>query len=251
MGNKYNFLEVGCADCTVIKLNSKIVMVDCHQGGDGEENIMDWIPNNHIDVLIITHQHYDHFDGIQTLIDNAVSVTELWECPYERRHGDNSVGYSEWQDYQKLKQKLVKNGTKVYKPTRGTKVYDTVGGTNIQILNPPKNINSYATRELHDACLVFRVGTNLFTGDASDYALQQILDYYDLKTKHILHASHHGSINGANNEFIKKVNPNYTVISTKSGVHSNVPHSTALQRYRTHTKKNVYRTDTNGTITFS
>ena len=75
---------------------------------------MDWIPNNHIDVLIITHQHYDHFDGIQTLIDNEVTVDELWECPYKRRYGDNSVGYDEWQDYQNLKQKLVNKGTKVY-----------------------------------------------------------------------------------------------------------------------------------------
>lgn len=228
MSYKYNFLNVGCADCTILELGSKIVMVDCHQGGDSQEDIISWLPKKHIDVLIITHQHYDHFDGIQVLLDNNVTVSELWECPYKRRHGDDSVGYDEWQSYQNLKEKLKKNGTRVYKSSRTSGVYDTVGGKDIQILNPAININDYKTRELHDASLVFAVDNLIFTGDASDYALDQVLDKYDLESFHILHASHHGSINGANIDFIKKVNPNYTIISTKSGVHSNVPHNTAL-----------------------
>ena len=250
MANTYYFLNVGCADCTILKLGSKIVMIDCHQGGDGQEDILKKLPKNHIDVLVITHQHYDHFDGIQTLLDNKVTVTELWECPYERRYGDNSVGYSEWQDYQNLKQKLVKEGTKVYRPYRGNGWYDTIGTSKVKILNPPKNVNSIKTRELHDASLVMKIGNILFTGDASDWALDQVLDKYELNSEHILHASHHGSINGANIDFIKKVNPNYTIISTKSGVHSNLPHSTALQRYRKYTKKHVRRTDVDGTRIF-
>jgi len=103
--------------------------------------------------------------------------------------------------------------------------------------------------------LVFNVRkgdmTIMFTGDASDKALERVTNHFNLNTKHILHASHHGSINGAYLEFIKKVNPNYTIVSTKSGVYSNVPHPTALQRYKTYTKKHVRRTDVNGTRTFT
>jgi hypothetical protein len=33
MADKYCFLNVGCADCMVMHLGTKVVMVDCHQGG--------------------------------------------------------------------------------------------------------------------------------------------------------------------------------------------------------------------------
>lgn len=253
MPDKYFFLKVGCADCTVMHLGSKVVMVDCRQGNpsDGEEDILDYIPNDRVDVLILTHAHYDHFDGIQVLHDNGVDVGEVWESNYERRYGDSSVEYEEWKEYQRLVGKL---GATKYHPTRSTETYDTVGGAKFQFYNPPKSINTRDTREIHDASLVFTVRkssmTATFTGDASDSALEEVTDFFDLKKKHVLHASHHGSINGAHLEFIKAINPNYSIISTKSGVHSNVPHPTALQRYRNHSRRAVRRTDTDGTRVF-
>lgn len=254
MADKYHFLKVGCADCTVMHLSGKVVMVDCHQGNynDGEANILNYIPKKKIDVLIITHQHYDHFDGMQTLLNNNVEVGEIWESLYKRRHGDNSVGYEEWQTYQRLRDKF---NAKIYHPTRSGEDFDEVGGARFQFLSPKKNINSISDRELHDASLVFEVRKGntdiLFAGDASDWALTEITNYFDLKKRHILHASHHGSIEGAHLEFIKKINPNYTIVSTKSGVYSNIPHATAMQRYRSYTKKHVRRTDIDGTRTFT
>jgi len=254
MADKYHFLKVGCADCTIMHLGSKIVMVDCHQGdaGRSEASILDYIPNAKIDLLIITHQHYDHFDGIQTLIDNDIEVVELWESNYDRRYNDNSVDYAEWQYYQKLRSKL---GAKIYHPTRNEKNYDTVGGAKFQFYSPKKNINDLDTREIHDASLVFTVrkGTMsvTFAGDASDWALEEVTSHFTLQKKHVLHASHHGSINGACLNFIKAINPNYTIVSTKSGVHGNIPDSTALQRYRNHSRKAVRRTDVDGTRIFT
>ena len=254
MADKYYFLNVGCADCTVMHLGTKVVMVDCHQGdtANGQADILNYIPNGKIDVLIITHQHYDHFDGIQTLLDNDIEVVELWECNYDRRHGDNSVGYDEWQDYQRLRNNL---GATIYSPTRSAKNYDTVGGAKFQIYNPKKNINAKGTRELHDASLAFTVRKGIssytFTGDASNWALEEVTSFFTLQKKHLLHASHHGSLEGAYLDFVKAINPNYTIVSTKSGVYPNVPHPTALQRYRTHTRKAVRRTDVDGTRTFS
>jgi len=254
MTDTYYFLNVGCADCTVMHIGSKVVMVDCHQGDaeNDEADIFDYIPNNRIDLLILTHAHYDHFDGIQKLLDNDIDVGEIWESNYQRRYGDSSVKYEEWQDYQNLVGKL---NAPIYHPTRSAENYDTVGGANFHFYGPKKNINDESTRGIHDASLLFTVrkGTMsiTFTGDASDWAQEEALNFFDLKQKHVLHASHHGSINGANLEFIKKINPNYTIISTKSGVHDNVPHATALQRYRSHSRKAVRRTDMDGTRIFT
>lgn len=78
MANKYCFLYVGCADCTVLQLNDKLVMVDCHQGdtSDGQEDILDWLPSDSIDVMILTHQNYDHFDGDSHTSPTAMSLSK-------------------------------------------------------------------------------------------------------------------------------------------------------------------------------
>ncbi len=49
----------------------------------------------------------------------------------------------------------------------------------------------------------------------------------------------------------KKCNAKYSVLSTKSGVHENVPHSTAIRRYKDNTKNEVYRTDQSGSLKWS
>lgn len=256
MGDSYKFLQVGCGDCSVLSIGSKIIMVDCYESNDYGVNIIDYVPaNSTIDLLILTHPHYDHFLGIEKLIANNITVKEIWGSPYERRYGDHSLEYDEYKKYQSLVEKL---NAKVYTPTRKEGIYDTIEGYDFYILNPVSNINSIDTRELHDACLVVSIqkqsstkDKTIFCGDVSDWALDKVIEKYDVGGTNILHASHHGSINGANLDFIKAVSPNYTIISTKSGVHENVPHSTAIQRYKSYTTKSVKRTDTDGTQSFS
>jgi beta-lactamase superfamily II metal-dependent hydrolase len=117
------------------------------------------------------------------------------------------------------------------------------------MLGPEKSTATSPTRELHEACLVFRADLGMrkctFTGDASDINLQDVATI-DHICDDILHASHHASINGADLAFIKKCNADYTLISTESGVKQGIPDPTALKRYEDNTKKNVIRTDEDG-----
>ena len=87
-----------------------------------------------------------------------------------------------------------------------------------------------------------------FTGDASDKSLSWIaentINYYN----DILHASNHGSLYGANLDFIKGTNAEYTIISTESGIYKEVPHPIAIKRYYEYTKVKVHRTDLDGTV---
>ena len=255
MADRYIFLNVGCADCTILELGSKVVMVDCKQGDvdAGEEDIIAQLQSDKIDLLILTHPHRDHFTGIQTLLDNDITFSEIWGSPYKRRRGDNSLPLDEWNEYVAFVNKLKEQGAKSYTPYASSSVYDTIGGAKFYIFAPYRGINNHETREVHDGNLIVKMvkGNNsiLFGGDASDYAWDKAREKYSLSC-HILHASHHGSINGANLEAIKEASPNYTIISTKSGVYDNVPSETALQRYRRYTKKAVRRTDIDGTRRF-
>lgn len=249
--NTIHHLSVGCADASIIKTNSTY-LIDTH----GIESFSYLLPlNKHLNGVFITHQHRDHYSGLDYLYQNGYKIDWLIYSPYVRRHGDNSVTIDEWNEFNSLRDKFIRKGTQTGAPYRQNsfdKPFWSANGCTFHIIGPEETVATSTTRELHDACLVIKAKVNqrscLFTGDASDKNLQQIANTTENYCNDILHASHHGSINGACLDFIKKCNAEYTVISTKSGVHSNVPHPTAMQRYRNHTAKKLYRTDTDGTI---
>jgi beta-lactamase superfamily II metal-dependent hydrolase len=166
------------------------------------------------------------------------------------------VELDEWNEFLDHVAFFRSRGTKVFTPFRQSdfsKPWWTVAGVDFWILGPKKETANSETREIHDACLVMRLVANarnaLITGDASDTNLQDVSKVIKRKGD-ILRASHHGSINGADLEFIKAASPIYTVISTKEGEFSNVPHPTALARYKAYTAQEVYRTDVSGNLYF-
>jgi beta-lactamase superfamily II metal-dependent hydrolase len=244
--------QVGCADCSVIKSPSHTFLIDCHGIGDNTHLLP---ADKKLKAVFITHQHYDHFDGMAYLKDNGYSIDYLIYSPYVRRYNDSSVEYDEWQHFLKYRDHFEKKGTKLYTPYR-QKQFDNpwwkIDGLKFFMLGPAPHIAKSETRELHDACLVIHAVLDnrrcLFAGDASDTSLNYISTNTSNICNDILHASHHGSINGADLDFVKSCKAEYTVVSTKSGVHDNIPNSTAMQRYRNHTSKKVYRTDTDGSL---
>ena len=153
----------------------------------------------------------------------------------------------------------MKSGAKIYAPYRQDDFnkpwWQPEADLKFWMIGPEKGIAESSTRELHDACLVFVMKSSsgrkcVFTGDASDTNLEWIAKNTANYCDDILHASHHGSINGAQLDFIKKANAKYTLISTKSGVYPSVPDETALRHYRENTSIAVYRTDVNGSKLF-
>jgi len=255
---KAHFLNVGCADCTIFEMETALVVIDCgyrrfSNGTSKPTSILDYIRNTigkrYIDLLIISHPHHDHYLGVEEMI-GKVTVGQFWGSPYERRYGDNSLDLDEWKEYCNLKEKLVPDPTRRFNCTKDAK--ETISGCTFTVLGPRKGINAVETRECHDASLVIWAATPanhfMICGDASDSELDQIMTDWKLQGCDVLRASHHGSLNGANLEFIKSASPRDTIISTKSGIFENVPSNTALQRYRENSTK-VFRTDTDGTLT--
>ena len=250
------YFNVGCKDCSIIQNDGATVIVDC---GDLLKAV-NYLPGNKkIDAVFITHQHRDHYEGLEFLKALNYQIKHLFYSPYSRRHGDNSVTLEEWSEFAELLDHFRANGTlcqELYRQDNFASPWLEIFGLSFWMLGPFRHCNKAPGRELHDASLVFCVETNrrklVFTGDASDTLLRGIA----ASTKGfcgengILHASHHGSINGAELSFIKEASPEFTVISTESGIHSNIPHSTALKRYEKWASECVYRTDRDGNRAF-
>ena len=93
---KLHHLSVGCADCSVIVSDKHTFLVDCHGIGDYAKLLPQ---TKRIKGVFVTHQHRDHYDGLQYLKDNKYSIDHLIYSPYECRFGDASVEYEEWQDF--------------------------------------------------------------------------------------------------------------------------------------------------------
>jgi beta-lactamase superfamily II metal-dependent hydrolase len=168
------------------------------------------------------------------------------------------VTIEEWQEFASHRDYFASQGTALRAPYRQESFdqpYCNIDGLKFWMLGPQRDLACSETRELHDACLVFRADLGVrkctFTGDASDCNLNWIARNTTHICDDILHASHHGSLNGADSAFIKGCGIQYTVISTCSGVHDNVPHATALARYENNTAQKVYRTDVSGSLTWT
>ncbi len=243
-------LKVGCADASLIMTDGSF-LVDCHRIEE-HKNLLP--TNKQIRGVFVTHQHNDHYSGLEFLRREGYTIDCLIYSPYERRYDDASVTKEEWDEFAGHRDFFQSKGTKLFAPFKQeslAKAYWDTNGVQFWVLGPTKHTAQSDTRELHDACLVVKahIGTRtcLFTGDASDANLQDVATISHI-CDDILHASHHGSLAGADLDFIKKCNATYTVVSTESGVYDNVPHPTALKRYKEHTKQRVYRTDEYGTV---
>lgn len=253
--SELHHLKVGCADCSVIVANEGAFLVDTRNVGDWSHLLP---ADKRLRGVFITHQHYDHFDGLRFLKDAGYRIDFLVYSPYERRHGDNSVQYEEWEEFKALCNHFVKQGAGVRTPYRQddfSKPWWDTGEAKFWILGPSTAIATSDTRHIHDASLVLHARLNarrcLFTGDASDTNLEDVAANTTNICGDILHASHHGSLEGASLAFVKACNATYTVISTESGVHESVPHPTAIRRYKENTAKIVYRTDVDGSLKWS
>ncbi len=245
-------LNVGCADASVIVTPTATFLVDCNNIGDFKHLLP---ATKRLRGVFVTHQHSDHYSGLSFLKDNGYIIENLIYSPYDRRCGDNSVTIEEWNEFANLRDHFAKTGTKLHTPYRQAvwgKPWWGTDGVGFEIIGPHTSVANSETRQLHDACLVIKavmgIRACLFAGDASDANLEYIANNTQNYCNDILHASHHGSIEGAHLDFVKKCNAQYTLVSTASGKYENVPHPTAMKRYKDNTVHDVRRTDVDGTL---
>jgi len=237
------FLDVGQGDSILIrsKQNKEVILIDT--GGvvsyTGTTNYhvasntityLNSLGIDEIDYLVITHGDYDHMGESEYLIDNINIKNVVFN-----KDGYNDLEIELIKTLNKKKIKYSKNINeipfgegKIY--FLDTKIYDNENDNSNVLYLKLENFNF------------------LFMGDAGEAKEKDILEKYSLKDINFLKVGHHGSDTSTSKNFIKKINPDISIISVGKNNRYGHPKDSVLN---TLSNSKVYRTDLEGTIEIS
>jgi competence protein ComEC len=249
-------LDVGQGDAILIQNGGSTVLVDGGPSAAALGRQLDALRLNGstIDVVILTHAHADHYQGLRELFATRrhIAVRYFWE------NQDASVNTT----LQKLRDSIaarVRAGSLVYRDTddpcaNGAPLCTVTlkGGAKLHILQPDPdgqgpNNRSPAVKLVGPDSASF---TMWMAGDAEVGAIGWFTRVGHAPDMHVdvLKADHHGSCNGVTNAYLDLLKPSLLVTSLAAVNDYGHMHEQAKAMYAAHGVP-WYRTDQNGTIT--
>lgn len=237
---KIHFLNVGQALSILIQDEyGNELLYDMGNDADAPF-ISDYLKNagvDHIEYMINSHPHEDHIGGMDKLVKAfEVDTVIMSNLTYETK------AYKEVMDL------LIQKNIKVTDPVPG-EIY-SLGSWSFEIVGPIKT--TYDETNNYSVVIKVTIGSQsvLLTGDAEvDSEHEIIASGADLKAD-ILQVPHHGSGSSSSSQFIKKISPQYAVISVGSDNSYGHPDNLVVNRLEL-MKIKTYRTDVDGTVVFT
>lgn len=238
-------LNVGSADSILLLYHDKVVLIDTAISNqrDNLRKQLDNLQINKIDYLILTHYHDDHIGGASTILTHYnvdyVFVTDTnFYCSTQKLFNSAYPHYVFSMLYNFKAPKKLYNGD----------VLTIDDDITLNVLGP---IGSDQT-DVNDSSLVIKAIYNdfsmLFCADA-EYSEENILmdNCYDELSADVLKIGHHGFPTSNSIKFIKAVNPQYAIFSSRPKNPAEFSKTIVRSRF----KKcgiPVYQTHSNGTV---
>lgn len=233
-------LDVGQGQSVLVRSGRFLCLVDC--GGDSYDSAGDIAADflgdygvGRLDLLVLTHFHADHANGVTQLL-KRVQVDTLAIPP--------ATGEEE-----PLREEILSAAQE-----QGVEVLEVEEDT-LLTLDEDRTIQLYAplgageTNEAGLTCLVSNGEFDtLITGDMGADVEQQLLAHAALPDLEVLVAGHHGSRDSTSEELLAAAAPDYAFLSV--GEHNSYGHPAqeTLERLAAAGCR-IYRTDLQGTIT--
>ncbi len=242
-------LDVGQGDSTLIDLpDGRLMLLD---GGGfvgspvdpGKRVLLPLLRarhRDHIDVMVLSHPHPDHFTGLAA-VAAALPVGELWDTGQGEDEGAGPL-------YESFLARLRAQGTRVLHPAQLCHEAHVFGGARVRVLAPCDHYTPFANANDNSLVLSVRLGHRgaLFVGDAEHAEEEQLLRAYPTElASDVLKVGHHGSRTSSGAAFLRAVHPGLAVISAGARNRFGHPHPTTLRTLQ-ELGIPVHRTDSRG-----
>lgn len=231
-----HFIDVGQADSILLQNEEAAMLIDAGNNAD-ERLVVEYLQSQGIkrlDYVIGTHPHEDHIGGL----DAVIRSFEIGKV-YMPRVTHNTA------TFQDVIKAVEDKGLKITAP----KVGETFGlGDAVGMMIGPgsetyKNLNDYSIV----IKIVYGETSFLFTGDAEEYAEEEMIKSGLDLSADVLKVGHHGSRSSSTDPFLKQVSPHMAVIMAGEGNDYGHPHPETIEKLAKQDIK-VYRTDLHGTV---
>jgi len=234
-------LDVGQGQCLVFTCGDYTAMVDC--GSTSGENAGDiaarWLRaagRERLDLLILTHYHADHANGVDDLLAEGISVTAL-AAPLPE---DEESTLDE-----KILRLADRYGTEVIRVDRDSAL--RLGDASFTLFAP------LGKESENERCVTILATQGSFdylvTGDADSALERALLAHTQLPDIECLVAGHHGSKYSTCIELLRAVKPETAVISVGYNTYGQ-PGEETLARLRG-AGAAIFRTDEDGNVKIS
>lgn len=230
-----HFIDVGQGDSTLIICDGEAMLIDAGENDKGTL-VQSYLLKHNVESLrymIGTHPDSDHIGGMDVILYKFDCETVMMP-EFEK----DTATYRDVIDT--MKQKRYTNTA----PAVGSTY--TLGSASFTILSPSRTYNDANNSSI---AILLTHGNNrfLFSGDAKEEAEQDILRTGISIQADVYKAGHHGSSTSSSEDFLRKVNPAYCVISCGEENSYGHPHAEVLNRLRVMGIE-VFRTDEQGSI---
>ena len=234
---EFSAIDVGQGQSLAALTEQGTVLIDCgstgsaENAGDAAADFLLSYGRNIVDLLVLTHFHADHANGVKRLMSRA----EVLRLAYPTDCEDNEY-------MREILALCEERGTELLPVTKNTDV--TVDGLRLRLYAP------LGSEDVNEHCLLIRGDYGdfdfLVTGDAGSGVEKLLTSFYDLGDLEMLVVGHHGSRYSTCETLLDDTTPEAAIISV--GVNSyGHPTAEVLERLA---ERNiaVYRTDLDGTV---
>lgn len=199
---------------------------------------------NRIDIVVLTHPHPDHLNGLPFIVDNF-PVREVWITGVA----------SESEEYRRFRE-IIKSKGILLRTLSARNAPVIIGGVVVEYLNPPAPVEFSEDKatytEINDRSLVMRMTYGevsfLFPGDISFSTEERLTALSQDMHSRLLFVPHHGGRTSTSDAFLQRLRPEAAIISVGADNIFRLPHPDVLKRI---SKLGIltYRTDLNGAVT--